>query len=102
MGHLRVFHGAGGLRWGKAATRSDMAEAERAEGGAAGSNEVVPEAQERGRSTLPSRAVRIPPGTPFRQIAADPCSFSPGHSGRQPRTSGAPLGCHRTRYDASR
>ncbi len=38
--------------------RSDTAEAERAEGGAAGSNAVVPGAQERGRSTLPSRAVR--------------------------------------------
>jgi hypothetical protein len=36
--------------------RSDTAEAERAEGGAVGSNAVVPGAQERGRSTLPSRA----------------------------------------------
>ena len=44
------------LQWGAAATRSDTAEAERAEGGAEGSNEVVPGAHQRGRSTLPSRA----------------------------------------------
>jgi hypothetical protein len=43
---------------GVTAMRSDTAEAERAEGGAAGSNAVVPGAEQRGRSTLPSRAAR--------------------------------------------
>ena len=66
---VAVVRSMGRSSCGVTAMRSDTAEAERAEGGAAGSNVVVPGAQERGRSTLPSRAAR-PQGGRIRDAAA--------------------------------
>ena len=70
--------------------RSDTAEAERAEGGAAGSNAVVPGAEQRGRSTLPSRAAR-PQGRLIRKGVASGARHHRDAAARPPRQYWPPI-----------